>query len=93
MTTKIKIIMGFAIVNLLLIGVAVLGYTALQNSSDAFIRYSSAARMNVNLSDMLSYLNLAMSDGYDGTLNKNPALLNKALESVKAFQEISGKAA
>lgn len=93
MTTKIKIIMGFAIVNLLLIGVAVLGYTALQNSSDAFIRYRSAARMNVNLSDMLSFLNLAMSDGYDGTLNKNPALLNKAQESVKAFQEISAKAA
>lgn len=93
MTTKIKITMGFAIVNLLLIGIAVLGYTALQNSSDAFIRYRSAARMNVNLSDMLNFLNQAMSDGYDGTLNKDPALLDKALESVKAFQEISGKAA
>jgi methyl-accepting chemotaxis protein len=92
MTTKIRIIIGFAIVNMLLICVAVLGYISLERASENITEYRRLANMNDHLSDMLNALNLAMSDGYDGTLNKSSRLLNKSLESVKEFQELSEQA-
>ena len=56
MTTKRKIIMGFLLVNVLLIVVAIIGYRSLSVSSEGFRRYDELAHSNVELSDMQTEL-------------------------------------
>ena len=55
MTTKIKIIFGFALTILLLLALAVVGYLSLGNSTENFSKYDRMARLNVAMSDLSAY--------------------------------------
>lgn len=92
MTTKIKIIIGFVIMILLLGGMASIGYLGFQQSSNGFITYREQARANVAASDMLGKMALAVSNAYDFVGNYNPDLITAALKNVSEYEEIAREA-
>lgn len=54
MTTKIKIILGFSVLLVLLCLMAFFGYRSLQTASTGFVDYRRMANVNVNASDLES---------------------------------------
>ncbi len=64
MTTKIKIIIGFLLMVILLGGVSWVGYNDLQATVSDFREYNRIASFNTNLSDLDSSLNLFESEVY-----------------------------
>ena len=57
MTTRNKIIIGFALMIVLLMGLAFVGYSGLTESTRNFREYDRLATLNVNLSDMHAAVN------------------------------------
>jgi len=76
MTTKYKIILGFAGLVILMIALSLLGYRALDNSMAGFKEYSRLAKINVTFSD-------GQTDFIQASLNINTFLANNNLELVK----------
>ncbi|MDR2893401.1 MAG: methyl-accepting chemotaxis protein [Deltaproteobacteria bacterium] len=64
MTTKIKIIFGFALMVVLLGAVGIMGYRGFQNSSSYFNEYRRLARLNVFGSDIIAETNAAALEVY-----------------------------
>ena len=56
MTTKMKILLGFTLVLLVLIGVALVGYRGLHGANDNFTLYNRLSRASVLLSDLIGDL-------------------------------------
>ncbi len=54
MTTKLKIILGFSVMLVLLVAMAVSGYVSLQTASSNFVNYRRLANVNVLSSDLKS---------------------------------------
>ncbi|MDR2605471.1 MAG: HAMP domain-containing protein, partial [Desulfovibrio sp.] len=85
MTTKFRIISGFAVMIAILTVVAVFGLTELNNADESFTTYRRFARVNVLGSDMntetanvLRHLNAFLEEF-------NPALINNALSVLDVF--------
>ena len=57
MTTKYKIILGFASMVFIMFAIAVMGYQSLDASRNGLSDYRRFAYMNVGLSDAMSHLN------------------------------------
>ena len=92
MTTKIKIIIGFIIMILLLGGMAVLGYIGIQKSSTGFVDYRRQARVNVAASDIVASTGLAMSDAWDFMFSLDPARIDRALGYVDTYEKLAKEA-
>ncbi|MCL1939313.1 MAG: methyl-accepting chemotaxis protein [Desulfovibrionaceae bacterium] len=85
MTTKFKIIGGFIIMIVLLVGMAVLGYTELQKASDGFVEYRRNARVNVTSSDLQADMFDAAARTYDFLTDYDEKKLEAALELSNTF--------
>ena len=89
MTTKYKIISGFVLMVLLLVGVAVLGYTSIQKSSDMFVEYNRLARFNVGSSEMQAAMNDASAYTYAYLYQRNEEDLLTGVAAVDNFLRFS----
>ncbi len=87
MTTKVKIILGFLIMNFLLGGVAFLGYTDVQRSSVGFTEYDRLAKFNVNMSDMGTAMFTAGYNVSQFLDSRKPADMDQAREAMVAALE------
>lgn len=87
MTTKIKIILGFSVLLVLLCLMAFFGYRSLQTASTGFVDYRRMANVNVNASDLESavYQTVYYLEQYMG--DKSPAHTQHARESVGKGQQ------
>ncbi|MDR1947304.1 MAG: methyl-accepting chemotaxis protein [Desulfovibrio sp.] len=92
MTTKIKIIIGFGLMIVLLAGMAVLGIIQLRGSADSFSLYRRYARVNViasdmsvSTSDMLRNINLFLR-------NYDPKMVEYALDKADSFVNLTKEA-
>ncbi|MDL2285646.1 methyl-accepting chemotaxis protein [Desulfovibrio sp. OttesenSCG-928-F07] len=85
MTTKIKIIVGFVFMIVLLAGVATLGYVDVQGSSNAFVEYRRMARFNVGTSDMSATLYRTAAVTYRFMLTATPAAGEEAEKWAQNF--------
>lgn len=89
MTTKMKIIIGFVIMILLLGGMAALGCIGIQKSSSDFVEYRHQARSNVAASDILWNMALAISNTYDFVSTQDNALIEQALLYIDAYEKLA----
>ena len=89
MTTKRKIILGFGLVFIVLVAVAVIGYKSLSEATSSFRAYNGFARANVYLSDMQAALNLSSYEveRYMGT--REAKYIQAAAASVKKTGELA----
>jgi len=78
MTTKWKIIAGFLAMLLLAGTVAVIGYSSLSGSSEAFYEYRRLARLSERMSDMLGNQYASMSTVRMFRISQDPALMEEA---------------
>ena len=82
MTTKYKIISGFFVMMLLLAGIAFLGYTGSQDSSDRFQEYRRQSSLNVFLSDLGTAIASAAYNVQRFKNERNPAYADQARKEI-----------
>ncbi|MDR2503525.1 MAG: methyl-accepting chemotaxis protein, partial [Deltaproteobacteria bacterium] len=86
MTTKIRIIIGFSVMIVLLAVVAVVAYFSLGNATNAFTEYRRLARLNVRLSDIMANQFASSAAIRLYRINGNPAEMENARQFIKANQ-------
>lgn len=91
MTTKFKIIIGFSAMVILLLLIAVLGYTSLQSASGSFEEYRRMANFNVGTSDMNNALGDAAGGAYRFLESSEPKDLDAAMKGADNFDEVAEK--
>ncbi|MDL2314613.1 hypothetical protein LJC36_06490, partial [Desulfovibrio sp. OttesenSCG-928-C14] len=96
MTTKFKIIAGFAAMVVLLGVVVWLGYTGMQQSSAGMSEYERLAKFNVDLRDLEVAMNSATTAVYGFVSNRSDEYINLArresalaLEHAKAAEDFA----
>ena len=92
MTTKVKIIVGFVLMILLLGGLAGIGYRDIQMASEGFIDYHRQARVNVATSDMGMALAKAVSKTYDFSMSRDGKLIDEGLQQAALFEKLGADA-
>ncbi len=92
MTTKLKIITGFTLMVLLLCGVAVLGYTALQSGSEKFFEYQRLCKFNVAMSDVGAAANEAILNVYQYLYSDDMKLMDASDASLATLETHLAKA-
>ncbi|GHV52120.1 hypothetical protein FACS1894206_00320 [Deltaproteobacteria bacterium] len=92
MPTKVKIIISFGIMVVLLCGLSAFGYLGLQSSADGLVSYRRQARLNTATSDM----DVNISDVSAAVLrfiaDLDPKHIDSALGNVAAYEKICGGA-
>ncbi|MCC8194036.1 MAG: methyl-accepting chemotaxis protein [Deltaproteobacteria bacterium] len=89
MTTKWKIIGGFVVMILLIMGMAGLGYYDIQTASDGFVSYRRQARVNVATSDMVTNLSQSVAKTYDFISTRDPKAIEAAQKDLDEFVEVA----
>ena len=93
MTTKVKIILGFAVMVLIMGVIAVFGYSGLQTSSTGFEEYRRLARFNVLASDMVASMGKTSSAVYLFTTTDDTANLEAAQKELDQMAVLAKEAA
>ncbi|MDL2267262.1 methyl-accepting chemotaxis protein [Desulfovibrio sp. OttesenSCG-928-G15] len=88
MTTKNKILAGFAIVVLIMGVVAFFGYSGLQNATNNFNEYRRLARFNVLTSEMVAAMNRALGAIYLFTTTDETKNLDEARSELKKISAL-----
>ncbi len=88
MTTKGKIIGGFVVMVLLIMGMAGLGYYDIQVASEGFVSYRRQANVNVATSDMITNLSQSVAKTYDFITSRNQERMKDALTDIDEFNAI-----
>lgn len=88
MTTKIKIIFGFSIMIVLLVGLASIGFIGLETASGGFTQYRRLARLNVHVSEMATSMNSALVSVYRFTTTDDNAHLGDAKKSLADLSKL-----
>ena len=86
MTTKNKIIGGFLLTTLLLVGIAVLGYRSIQATTEGFTEYRRLARFNLATSDMETQLTRAAYNAFRFLDTRDPEMIKQAGDAVTAAE-------
>ena len=89
MTTKVKIIIGFIVMILLVGGIAGVGYIGVQNGTDGFGEYQRQSNINVACSDMMTGLAQATSFTYDFLSTGDEALIAEAQHGLDNFEKLA----
>ncbi len=89
MTTKFKIISGFVIMILLLVGAVLFGYIQIQGMSDSFVTFRRNANLNVAASDILSDVQAATGDAYAFLHSRDAKLVDAALQQIARLQSFA----
>ena len=89
MTTKIKIILGFSLMFILLLTLAGVGYYSLGSAIEAFTDYRRLARLNVKMSDILTNQWHSTANIRLFRLDQDPKLMEEARALIKTNQSIA----
>ena len=92
MTTKFKIIAGFAAMVILMAVVSFSGYTSLQTASDNFDEYRRLARFNVITSDIGTNMANAAASLFQFTSTDDDSLLAGAAKAYGTIETLAGQA-
>ena len=87
-TTKVKIIIGFVIMIVLVGAMALLGYRDIQKSSNGFNEYRVNARVNVGVSDMQSTLARSVALSFDFMRNRDTVQMDSAAKEMAEFERL-----
>ena len=89
MTTKYKIVGGFLVMLLLLMGSGFIGYKGLRDASQTFTAFNDLARLNVLLSE-INTANYAQTYMLDRFLQRQgPEYMQKAVEHMRAAENLA----
>lgn len=92
MTTKVKIILGFTLMVLIMGVIAIFGYSGLQTASTGFEEYRRLSRLNVMASDMVASLGKASSSIYLFTTTDEPVHLEAAQKELETMSSLAKEA-
>ena len=92
MTTKYKIIAGFAAMVVLMAVVSFFGYTSLQTASDNFDEYRRLARFNGITGDIETRMTGAAAGIFQFTSTDDESFLTQAAEAYNAIESLAGQA-
>jgi len=87
MTTKYKIILGFAAMMILMIALSLLEYRSLDNSMAGFKEYSRLAEINVEFSDGLAEFTRVSLNANTFLANRNPDLIKEAQDALEHLDQ------
>ncbi|MDR2050476.1 MAG: methyl-accepting chemotaxis protein [Deltaproteobacteria bacterium] len=88
MTTKLKIIIGFTLMIILLAAIACLGYLSLGSASKSFEEYRRLTNLDVRASDMIGEESKVLTRILEFRLDTdNPALVDQAIAAVRNTQK------
>lgn len=91
MTTKIKIIIGFAVMLLILAILFVVGYRTAVNGKDGLESYATQARANVDLSDGVTQLFVAAYEMERFMQTYEVSAIDTSLKALKQFDSLAVK--
>lgn len=92
MTTKFKIILGFALMVILLGGLAGLGYVDIEKSSNAFVEYRRQSRLNVAISDMGTNMAMGVAKIFDFAYSGDQQAVRDGLDASNTFEKLTSEA-
>ena len=88
LTTRIKIIIGFTIMVVLLAGLALLGYLNMAKSSRDFVTFDRYAAMNIAASDMGTAIARSISSSYAFSKSLDMKEMEEAEISLQTFEKL-----
>ncbi|CAK7058797.1 MAG: hypothetical protein DELT_01334 [Desulfovibrio sp.] len=92
MTTKLKILIGFSLMLLLMAVIAFFSYSGLQTASNGFTEYRRLARFNVLASDMVASMNRALGSVYLFTTTDDASNLQEARRGLDTVDTLAKEA-